>query len=120
MFTIKDVSTRQQKVKLPITVSASSLIFIIFLTLFTDPVNNTVWAIFFFLLLFIALTTFASSVVILQRGGLTSRTKRRIVLGATFLIICIMLRSVGSLNLVDVLVLILIFGGSIFYFSHRR
>ena len=120
MFTIVGMGVHQHKIKLPLTISASSLVFIIFLTLFTNPINNTVWAIQFFLLLFVFLTTLTSSLLILQRGEASSKAKRRIILGVSFLIICFMLRSTGSLNLIDVLVLTLIFAGSIFYFSYRR
>lgn len=120
MFTIKDVNQRQQKIKLPITVSLGSFIFIIFITLLTDPIKNITWVIFFFLALFILLINLVDSIVILQRGELTPKIRHKVILGVGFLIVCLMLRSAGSLSLVDALVLILIFVASIFYFSRRR
>jgi hypothetical protein len=120
MFIINDMNTRRQSIKLPTIVLAGSLIFITLLTLMTDPIRSITWAILFFLLLFVILMSFSSTIIILQKGELTPKVRHRLVLGTSFLIICLMLRSAGSLSLVDAFVLILIFTGSIFYFSRRH
>ena len=119
MFTIMSVNIRQPKVKLPVAVSIGSLIIIISLTLLTDPIGSILWAALFFVALFILLISLAATLAILQIGEISPTMRKRIILGSGILSICLMLRSAGSLNLVDVLVLILIFSGSVFYFSRR-
>ena len=119
MFTINDVITHQHRIKLPALVSAGSLIFIIILVLSTDPVQNIGWAILFFGLAFIFLISFIGATFKLQKGKLTPDIRHRITLVSSFIVICLMLRSAGSLSPADMLVLLLIFSGSIFYFSRR-
>jgi hypothetical protein len=118
-FTIKGVNLRQRNAKLPTVISVGSLIFMTIIVLLSDPTKGIGWSILFFGLLFIFINTFAANTVRLQSGTVSHKARKRIALGASFVVVCLMLRSASSLSLLDLFVLVLIFSGFIFYFSHR-
>lgn len=110
----------RRKIKLPLWISAGCLAVIAGLMLFTDPVKNIIWAVFFFLALFILLVSLGTLVITAQKGGVTPKARHRTLLIASFIVLSLMLRSAGSLSLVDALALVLILAGMAFYFSRRK
>jgi len=110
----------QRKIKLPLTISIGSLVLIAMLILFTDPIKSIIWAVFFFLALFILLISLATIIITLQKGEMSAKTRHRVFLIASFIVLSLMLRSAGSLSLVDALALVLILVGMAFYFSRRK
>lgn len=114
------MSQRQRRIKLPLTIAVGSLAFITVLILFTDPVKNIIWAVFFYLALLILLISLGNVVITAQRGGVTPKARHRVFLISSFIVLSLMLRSAGSLSLVDALALVLILVGMAFYFSRRK
>jgi hypothetical protein len=114
------MNQRQRNIKLPLIVSASCLVFVTLLITLTDPIKNIIWAVFFFLALFILLISLATLFITAQKGGVSVKARHRVFLIASFIVLSLMLRSAGSLSLVDALTLVLILVGMAFYFSKRK
>ena len=108
-----------KQILLPAATAAGSFLCIFLLTGLTSPINKIGWAMLFFLLLLVFLISFGYLITTIQFGRVSSRAKIRIVMVSTLLLVVIMLRSVQSLNLVDLLVVALIGFGLLFY-SNRR
>jgi hypothetical protein len=104
---------------LPAALAAGSFSCIILLTGLTSPINKIGWAMLFFLLLLVFLVSLGYLVATIQFGRVSSRTKFRIVIVSILILVAIMLRSVQSLNLIDLVVVGLISFGLLFYSSRR-
>jgi hypothetical protein len=114
------MKSRRQKIKLPLTIAGASLLLISLIVLLTNPVTNIVWTVFFFLGLFVFLYSMAAAAAILQGGEVTKPARQRLLIGVGFIVVTLMLRSAGSLSIVDGVVLVLIVAGLFFYFGRRQ
>ena len=86
----------------------------------TSPLENIAFTAVFFVLLLILLISSGYSLLYIRRGVAPSAKSRfRIVILAVFIVIALMFRSARSLNLIDILILILVSLGLLFYSSKR-
>lgn len=118
MFTIWRVIKFPKAIKLPTAFSIGSLLILILLISFTNPLNSVVAVAFFFLFLTVFLVTFSYNFLGLQ-GDVTPQARRRVLMLCATLILIIMLRSAKALNLLDTGLMILFFVGLTFYINRR-
>lgn len=109
-----------KRVITPGLISLASLIAIILLMGLTNPIDNISFAAVFFILAYIFIYSLIYSVATLQFGKLKHSTKRKIGIISTLLVLVTMLRSLQSFGFVDLLVVILIGFGLIFYVGRRN
>ena len=87
--------------------------------LLTNPLQNISYAIFFFGILLVLLLSVGHLLMSLKSSEINRRSRSKIVIISIFLVIILMFRSAGSLNWVDILVMLLLGGGLLFYSSRR-
>lgn len=109
----------KRQLRLPAIFMAGSFLVLALLMMLTSPVKNIAFAAAFFLLLLVFLVSTGYLVVRLQFGAVRPRARYRIFIVSSFILVIIMFRSAQSLSWVDVLTLVLIAGGLLFY-SDRR
>jgi hypothetical protein len=115
------VMNRRSEVKLPLFIFSGSLIFIITIMLLANPVDNIIFVVLFFLLLFVCLIALSLFFINLQTTGYKRTAAiRNAVIISTVAILLIMLRSAGALNLIDLGLMLLFFGGLGFYLGKRQ
>lgn len=101
------------------SLSLASLLALIVLMSFTNPLENVIYSVLFFGLALVFLLSFGHLIVRLQTGEVSSKNRYRIVALSLIILILIMFRSAQSLNWVDGIILILIGFGMVFYISRR-
>jgi hypothetical protein len=109
----------KKRIGLPLSITLSTLVAMVLLMGLSSPVNKISYAIVFFLLFLVFLISLGYSVISMQFGQVTPKAKYRIIIISSLIVLAIMLRSVQSLNLVDLLIVGLISFGLIFYTSRR-
>lgn len=115
------VMNQRSEVKLPLIIFSGSLIFIITIMLLANPVNNIIFVILFFLLLFVCMMALSLFFINLQiTGNKRSNAIRNATIITTVIILLIMLRSAGALNLIDLGLMLLFFAGLGFYLNKRQ
>ena len=87
--------------------------------LLTNPVRNVSYAIFFFVILLVLLLSLGHLLMGLSLGKISRKTRSKILIISILLVIILMFRSAGSLNWVDILVMLLLGGGLLFYSGRR-
>lgn len=105
------------RIRLPLLISLGSLFFLSIIVIFTDPVQNALWAVLFFLGLSVFLISLANLIFIAQGRELSRGPRRATILLICFIVISLMLRSAGALSLSGLAVLVLVVLGAGFYFS---
>ena len=108
-----------RKHKLPFWLSAVSLLAIIGLMYFTNPVDKIIYALVFFGLSLVFMISFGFLMVGLQLGEVSPKNRYRIIAVSLIFLVFLMFRSANSLNWVDGLILLLISFGLVFYISRR-
>ncbi len=104
---------------LPVSIMTMSLVAIILIMGLTSPVDNIAYAIIFFILMEVFLVSTGYSIVRLQFGVVSPKARYRIIIISSLVLLAVMLRSLQSLNIVDLLIVGLITFGLIFYTSRR-
>ncbi len=85
----------------------------------TSPVNNIAYTIVFFAAFFTLLASLGYFLTYLRRGKITPKSRVRILIVSTFIMLVLMFRSAQSLSWADALVLLLVAAGLLFYSSRR-
>jgi hypothetical protein len=114
-FRIIIVKLSDYRIRSNIYGAAGCLLLIALIFFFTNPLNSALLVMVFFVLVFWLLICSLNSIVLIQSGGLSKRSKRRVVLFSTFLTIFLMFSSTRSLNLTDIIIMFLILFGLYFY-----
>jgi hypothetical protein len=110
---------RNPHLVLPAALSAGSFFILLLLCLLTDPVKNVSFALVFFAVLLVFLLSLGHFLFTLKSGRVRPKARSRIVIGSVLIVLVLMFRSAGSLNWVDILVLLLLCGGLLFYSGRR-
>lgn len=118
-FIMGDMNPRHHQIKLPAIFTAGSFLAIFLILILTSPVKNITYAALFFLALMIFLVSLGYLTVQLQAGRVRARDRRRIYIISALLLVLVMFRSAQSLSWVDIVTLLLISSGLLFY-SDRR
>ena len=108
-----------KQILLPAISVAGSFSCIVLLSGLTSPINKIGWAMLFFLLLLVFLVSVGYLITSIQFGKVSPKAKFRIVIISSLILVAMMLRSLQSLNLVDLAVVGLISFGLLFYSSRR-
>ncbi len=106
--------------KLPTLLCVGSFLCILLLVTFTSPVRQIGYAIVFFIALAILLSSLGYLLSYWQTGAVTPRTKIRIIIVSVSVTILLMLLSSQSLSWIDLLIVILVALGLIFYSGRRQ
>ncbi len=114
------VKHHRLRLVLPASLFASSLLSLLLIMLFSDPVQNISYAVLFFAILLVLLLSLGHLLVGLGPNKIGRRWRSRILIISVLLVIILMFRSAGSLNWVDILVLLLLGAGLLFYSSRRE
>lgn len=113
------MSTLQQKLKLPaLTIAGSFLTLSVFMSL-TDPFQNPFFSIVVFALMAILLISIGYFLTILRGREITPRRRIRIILVASLIMVGAMLRSFGSLDAWQTVVLLIV-GAGLWFYTGRR
>ena len=110
---------RNPHLVLPAALSAGSFFGLVLIMLLSDPVQNVSYALFFFAILLVLLLSLGHFLIALKPGIISSKSRSTVVITSVLLVIILMFRSAGSLNWVDILVLLLLGGGLLFYSGRR-
>lgn len=111
---------RNPHLTIPAALSAGSFFGLILIILLSNPVQNVSYALFFFGLLLVLLIGLGHFLTALKPGKTSPKARNRIVTISVLLVIILMFRSAGSLNPVDILVVLLLGGGLLFYSGRRQ
>lgn len=87
--------------------------------LLTDPVQNVAYALIFFAVLFVLFLSLGHVLAGIKPGRINPVLRSRAVIASVLLTIFLMFRSAGSLNWVDILVMLLLGAGLLFYSGRR-
>jgi hypothetical protein len=98
---------------------AGSFLCLLFTLLLSNPYKNLSYTIIFFMALLLFLISFGHLLVYIKSPNVSLKSRYRIYILSFFFVIMLMFRSAQSLNLTDLLILILISFGLIFYSSKR-
>ena len=104
---------------LPGTIALVSLVAIVLLMGLTNPISNISFAAVFFVLAYIFIYSAVYTVATMQFGKLKHTTKRKIGIISTLLVLVTMLRSLQTFGIVDLLVVLLVGFGLVFYVGRR-
>lgn len=104
---------------IPALISAGSLCFLAGLTLFTSPYENITYVIIFLAATAIFLPSTLFLILKIRRGQVGHKAKYRIFILTIFILLVLMFRSSRSLNLTDLLIIIAVIGGMLFYSGRR-
>ena len=89
------------------------------IVLLTSPIRNITFAVPFFMTSFIFLISLGHFLTYLRKGKVSRKSRSRILILSIFILLLLMFKSAGSLNLIDLIILILVVGGLLFYSSRR-
>jgi len=106
--------------KLPAILCAGSFLFLVIFCSLTNPIENISLTVVFFLAALVLLVSLGHLLTYLRKGIITRKARYRIIVSSIFILTLLMFRSAQSLSAVDILILILIVFGLIFYSSSRR
>jgi hypothetical protein len=104
---------------LPAIVSAGSFLCLASFLLFTNPLQNLGFVIFLFVALFIFLVSLGYLLAYIKSPVITSRSRFRIIIFSFLCVAVLMFRSAQTLNFSDLLILLLLGFGLIFYTAKR-
>lgn len=113
------VKHRNSHLLLPAVLSAGSFFTLVLVVLLSDPVQNVSYTLIFFATLLIFLLSLGRFLIALKPGRISPRSHLGVVITSVLLVIVLMFRSAGSLNWVDILLMLLLSGG-LFFYSGRR
>lgn len=114
-----NVKHRNPQLVLPAILSAGSFFGLTLILLLTDPVQNVSYALIFFAVLLILLFSLGHLLLGLGSRSVSRRSRSKILIVSVLLVIILMFSSAGSLNWVDILVVLLLSGGLLFYSGRR-
>jgi len=98
---------------------AGSFIAMAVLAAITNPLDNLWYGLFFFGLLAVFLIAVGYLLTYVRWGKITAKSRSRILIVSSLILVALMLRSSGSLNWVEGLALALI-GVGLWFYSGRR
>lgn len=107
------------KYRLPFWGSAISLAALAVLMISTNPLDKVIYAVVFFLLALVLMVCFGHLLVLIQIGEVSLKNRYRIIAVSLIILSLLMFRSARSLNWVDIVILLLISFGMVFYISRR-
>lgn len=111
--------TKNPHILIALTAVITSFAGIALIALLTNPIVSISYILFFFLLLLIFLIGLAYLLVALRRGKVSVRTRRSIIIVSLILVFLVMFKSSGSLSWIDLIVLLLLGFGLLFYSGRR-
>lgn len=114
-----NVKYRQRHLLLPAVLSAGSFFTLVLIMLLSDPVQAVSYALLFFAILLVLLLSLGYLLMSLRSGKISPKSRSKILVTSVLLVIILMFRSAGSLNWVDILVMLLLGGGLLFYSGRR-
>lgn len=86
----------------------------------TNPLHSIIYVVLFFAALLVFLGSGSFLLINLQnKQGISKPAARRVFIGSAAVVILIMLRSAQALTLLDLGLMIVFFGGLVFYTSRR-
>src|SRR5581483_12073978 len=94
-----------------------SFIALIVIMLLTSPAGNITYAIPFFAVLYMLLVSLGHFLTYLRKGKVGRRSRGMILILSVFILLLVMFKSAGSLNFIDLLIIMLVVGGLLFYSS---
>lgn len=107
------------RLKLPAALSISSFFSLVLIMLLSDPVRSVSIALLFFAVLLVLVLSLGHLLMALKPGRVSPKLRSTVTIAGVLLVVALMFRSAGSLNWVDILVLLLLSGGLIFYGGRR-
>jgi len=119
MFTMVYVKARKSHLLLPAALSVGSFLCLLAVMFLTSPVKKISYAIVFFVVLLSLLLSLGYLWVSMWAGKTNTASRPRIAIISILLIVLIMFRSAGSLSWIDLLV-VLILGSGLLFYSGRR
>jgi hypothetical protein len=109
----------KNRLLLPTIFLTASFIGMALCGLLTSPLGNVVNIMFFFIAMFVFLVSAGYLIAYVGRGIVSPKAKYRIIVFSLTTILILMFGSAQSLGLVDILILLLIGCGALFYGSKR-
>ncbi len=113
------MKARNPHLLLPAFLSTGSFFGLLLIMLLSDPVQNVSYALFFFAILLVLLLSLGRLLIGLNSSKISRRSRSKILIISVLLVMILMFRSAGSLNWVDILVILLLGGGLLFYSGRR-
>ena len=113
------VGTRQKHILAPIATATGSFFGAVALASTTTPVDKLSYALFFFVFLLVFLVSVGYLLAGLRWGKASRRGRYRILILSFLIVVALMLRTSGSLQWPEALVLALI-GIGLWFYSGRR
>jgi len=104
---------------LPAVLSGGSFLGLVAIMFLTNPIKNISYAVVFFAILFVLLLSLGHLWSLMRWGRVSAISRSKIVIISILAVVFVMFRSAGSLNWVDLLVLLLLTMGLLFYNSRR-
>jgi hypothetical protein len=113
------MTKNRKRFLLPAIISAGSFLCLILTLLFTNPVQNLGFIIVLFGSLFTFLISIGYLLAYIKSSHINLRSRYRIIIFSFLVVTVLMFRSAQSLNLIDLLILMLICFGLFFYSAKR-
>lgn len=110
---------RRQHLKLPAVAILGSAVGMLILASTTDPTDKVALSLVFFALLLVFLASSFHFLAYIRWGQLSPRGRTRIFIISSLLVVGLMLKSSGSLSMLEALVLLFI-GIGLWFYSGRR
>lgn len=104
---------------MPAALAAGSFVVLLLLMALTNPADKIAYAMFFFLFLLIFLTSGGYWLTQHTRGGVSYKARYRIFVLSLLVTVLLMFRSAQSLGWLEIIVLIALTSGLLFYGGRR-
>jgi len=104
---------------LPALLAAGSFIVLALLMVLTSPADKITYAMFFFLFLLVFLLSGGYWLVAHIRGGVSNTARYRLFIFSLLITVLLMFRSAQSLDWVEIVVLVALTSGLLFYGNRR-
>lgn len=109
----------KKQILIPASFLIISLVSMVLLMLLTSPVKKIGYAVVFFGILSVALISLGYLIVRIWGGQTTAKNRYRIIIVSLFITISLMFRSAQSFNWVDLVIVVLVTFGLLFYGGRR-
>lgn len=114
------VKKRYSHLVLPAVLSAGSFFGLLLITTLTNPLQNISYAVFFFVILLVLLLSLGRLLLGLNPSKISSKARNKLFIVSVLIVMGIMFQSAGSFTWVDLVVMLLLGGGLLFYSGRRE
>lgn len=118
-YKMRLMATRLTKKYTLVACLVGSFLCLVLCMLLTNPVSSLAILFLFFISLLIFLISFGYTLLFFLHGSVDFRSKNKVYIYSLILVAILMLRSANSLTIIDLLILLLICFGLVFYTLRR-